>query len=61
MNQFVEVYAGRHYTQSSFGDLTVTPDEVFHLINALDTNKANGPDNISAFMLIARVYCYARA
>ena len=31
--------------------LTVTPDEVFHLINALDTNKASGSDNISAFML----------
>ena len=40
-------------THSSFGDLTVTPDEVFHLINILGTNKANGPDNISAFMLKA--------
>ena len=40
-------------TQSSFGDLTVTPDEVFHLINVLDTNKANGLDNIPAFMLKA--------
>ena len=35
-------------TPFSFGDLTVTPDEVFHLINALGTNKANGLDNISA-------------
>ena len=42
-----------HSIQSSFCDLTVTPDEVFHLINALDTNKASGPDNISAFMLKA--------
>ena len=31
-------------TQFSFGDLTVNPDEVFHLINVLvNTNKANGP------------------
>ena len=42
-----------HSIQSSFCDLTVTPDEVFHLINALDTNQASGPDNISAFMLKA--------
>ena len=28
-------------TQSLFGDLTANPDEVFHLINVLDTNKAN--------------------
>ena len=42
-------------THSSFGDLTVTPDEVFHLINILDTNKANGPDNISAFMLLKQL------
>ena len=40
-------------TQSSVGDLTVTPDEVFHLINVLDTNKVNGLDNIPAFMLKA--------
>ena len=39
--------------QSSFCDLTVTPDEVFHLINALDTNKASGSGNISVFMLKA--------
>ena len=44
-----EVYS----IQSSFCDLTVTPDEVFHLINALDTNKASGSDNISAFILKA--------
>ena len=44
-----EVYS----IQSSFCDLTVTPDEVFHLIIALDTNKASGPDNISAFILKA--------
>ena len=44
-----EVYS----IQYSFCDQRVTPDEVFHLINALDTNKAIGPDNISAFMLKA--------
>ena len=45
---------GAYSIQSSVGDLTVTPDEVFHLINVLDTNKANGPDNISAFKQLQR-------
>ena len=40
-----------HSIQSSFCELTVTPDEVFHLINALDINKANNPNNISTFIL----------
>ena len=44
-----EVYS----VQSSFCEITFTPDEVFHLINALDTNKASSPDKTSAFMLKA--------
>ena len=32
-------------------DLLCTEDEVLELLLALDTNKANGPDNISAKML----------
>ena len=41
--------------QSTFEDLEViiTPEYVLHLINGLDTTKANGPDVISAFMLKA--------
>ena len=34
-----------------FEDATVTAEQVFHLINSLDTNKASGPDGISALML----------
>ena len=41
--------------QSTFEDLEIiiTPEYVLHLINGLDTTKANGPDGISAFMLKA--------
>ena len=34
-----------------FEDESVTAEQVFHLINSLDTNKASGPDGISAQML----------
>ena len=40
----------------AYEDSEVTPDEVFHLINSLDTSKANGPDNISAHMLKATAH-----
>ena len=36
-----------------YGDSTVSPDEVLHIIYGLDINKANGPDAISAYMLKA--------
>ena len=38
---------------STYEDVTVSPEEVFVLINKLDVNKANGPDCISTFMLKA--------
>ena len=39
-----------------YEDSTVTPDKVFHLLNSLDTNKANDPDNMSAQMLKATAH-----
>ena len=39
-----------------YEDSTVTPDEVFHLLNSLDSNKANDPDNMSAQMLKATAH-----
>ena len=38
---------------SQFEDTVISAEEVFNLINNLDTDKANGPDGISAFMLKA--------
>ena len=34
-----------------FEDTIISAEQVFNLISQLDTNKANGPDGISAFML----------
>ena len=42
-----------------FEDATVTAEQVFHLINSLDTNKASGPDGISAQMLKSTAYSIA--
>ena len=39
--------------QSPYEEATITPEEVLHLINGLDTTKANGSYGISAFMLKA--------
>ena len=36
-----------------FEDAVISAKEVFNLIMNLDTDKANGPDGISAFMLKA--------
>ena len=41
------------YDSPTHDDFRVTPEEVFSLINKLDTNKASGPDCISAHMLKA--------
>ena len=37
----------------TYGDSTVSPDKVLHIIYGLDTNKANGLDGMSAYMLKA--------
>ena len=39
--------------QSPYEEATITREEVLHLINDLDTTKANSPDGIFAFMLKA--------
>ena len=36
---------------SPFEDVTISAEQVFHIIINLDTNKASGPDGISALIL----------
>ena len=51
--QVVGTHSHFHDTDNlpPFEDTIISTEQVFNLIGQLDTNKANGPDGISAFML----------